>query len=651
MVPATSPPARGLLSLRAMRAVLPFCLLVACGGDDTAAPCEDERITFRSELRCEDEFFAQAARPLDSALPGAWSTKVVFDRSDEALYFQDTERFPLHSEFAIAELGWPPGTPFFEQYLRPDRRFLLGALTYYELADVWAFELAPYDTAAADLVADVLYRIEAATALGEIAFHPTSEEQRSLALPDDVEVVTTEEIWAGIDYQPLNLGETYGQVRVMTAEELATTYVGPRELVVLDQVPNDLTVVAGVVTEEFQTPLSHVNVLSQQRGTPNCGLKGARATFAPHEGRWVHLVVGAFDYTIEPATADEAEAWWDEHRPDPAVVPPPDFTVSGVLDVDDVGLADIPAVGGKAANYGVLRGLGEPIRIRDALVVPVVHYRDFLAQNGLDGEIATMLADPAFRADGDVRRERLAALRAAILAAPVDPTFLAALEARLEADFPATRLKLRSSTNAEDLAHHTGAGLYESRSAQVGDPERPVDLALKTVWSSVWNARAFEERDFAGIDHLQVAMAVLVTPSFGDEVANGVAITANVYDPAAGGEDGFYINAQVGEVSVVQPDVGVTADQLTYYFFHAGQPATYYGHSSLLPDGETVLDRVELFDLGQQLAALRQGFAPHYDPPTGFGALPMDVEWKLVETGEAREIWIKQARPYPGRGR
>ena len=77
--------------------------------------------------------------------------------------------------------------------------------------------------------------------------------------------------------------------------------------------------------------------------------------------------------------------------------------------------------------------------------------------------------------------------------APVDPGFLAALEARLEADFPATRLKLRSSTNAEDLAHHTGAGLYESRSAAVGDPARRVDDALRTVWASVWNARAFEE--------------------------------------------------------------------------------------------------------------------------------------------------------------
>jgi hypothetical protein len=44
---------------------------------------------------------------------------------------------------------------------------------------------------------------------------------------------------------------------------------------VLDQAPNDISVVQGLITQEFQTPLSHVNVLSQNRHTPNMGLRGA----------------------------------------------------------------------------------------------------------------------------------------------------------------------------------------------------------------------------------------------------------------------------------------------------------------------------------------------------------------------------------------
>ena len=59
-----------------------------------------------------------------------------------------------------------------------------------------------------------------------------------------------------------------------------------------------------------------------------------------------------------------------------------------------------------------------------------------------------------------------------------------------------------------------------------------------------------------------------------------------------------------------------------------------------------MLSRDALFDLGQQLSAIREHFGPIFDPPPGYAALPMDVEWKLVDG----HIEIKQARPYPGRG-
>jgi phosphoenolpyruvate synthase/pyruvate phosphate dikinase len=294
-----------------------------------------------------------------------------------------------------------------------------------------------------------------------------------------------------------------------------------------------------------------------------------------------------------------------------------------------------------------MRDIGDAVRVRDALAIPVVFYRQFLDGNGFDAEIAAMLADTDFQNDGNVRRTRLAQLQAEMLAAPVDPTALAAIEARLEQDFPATRMKFRSSTNAEDLERHSGAGLYDSRAGQVGDPAYPVDVALKTVWASVWNFRAFEERAYASIDHTQVAMALLVNPSFSDETANGVAISANVFDPAPGGEDAFFVNAQVGEESVVQPDPGVTVDSLMYYWYHLNQPATYYTTSSLVAAGAHVLTRPQLFELGAALDALRTHFAAFYDPPDGYGQLPMDVEWKLAADGH---IWIKQSRPYPGRG-
>ncbi|MGE0872430.1 MAG: PEP/pyruvate-binding domain-containing protein [Kofleriaceae bacterium] len=588
-------------------------------------------------------------------MPGAITIKTIVDRADDdALTFQDTASYPLHSSFAIDHLGWPAGAPFLDQYFAPERRFLLGSLTYYEEPRVYAYELAAYDTADPAMIAAAFRAIASATYFGDqLVFHPTSEEQAALVaqLPPDVKTITTEQLWSGITYQPLNLGETYARVRVLTAEQLETTYISPREIAVLDRVPNDLSVVAGVVTDEFQTPLSHINVLSQQRGTPNMGLDGAPERFSAFEGRWVRLTVRAFDWEVVEVSADEAEAWFQAHRPPPAQIPEPDYSVTSVLDIDSVGVADIPAIGGKAAHYGELRDIGTMVRIRPALAIPVAFYRQFMIDNAFDTRIGAMLADPGFRGDGNVRREMLDQLRADMLAAPVDPTALAAIEAYLTEHFPDTRMKFRSSTNAEDLARHTGAGLYDSKAGQVGDPNRPIDVAIKTVWASVWNLRAFEERDYAGIDHTKVAMGVLANPSFSDEDANGVAITANVYDPRPGGEDGLFINAQVGEESVVQPEPGDIADSLMYYHFHVGQPATYYTRSNL-SGGQPVLSRSELFELGEALRAIRNHFAPIYDPPAGYGRLPMDVEWKVVDDGTGvRRVWIKQARPFPGRGR
>jgi hypothetical protein len=631
-------------------------LAVACSSSSgpDAPVCEDQTLPSRPELRCEAEFAAQAARPLDTSLPGARTVKTIVDRAaDHAVHFMDTTAYPLHSRFAVERLGFPPGAPFVNEYFLPQRRFLLGAVTHYEEPDVFAYELAPYDTASVEMITDAFERLAAAAYFGDrLRFHPTSREQEALAasLPAHVRVVTTDEIHAGTSYQPLNLGETVSKVRRLSADALATTYVGPRDLVVLDRVPNEISVVGGVVTAELQTPLSHVNVLSQQRGTPNMALRDADVAFAGLDGKWVRLSVKAFEWQAVEVSQAEADAWWEAHRPTPAEVPAPDYSVTELLDIDDVGLADVRAVGGKAANFGELRHIAEGVIVRDALVVPVFYYRQFMEDNGFAAEVEAMLVDPLFVADGEVRRARLADLQTRMRAAPVDADLLAALSARLERDFPGTRMKFRSSTNAEDLARHTGAGLYDSRSGAVGDPGRPIDVALRTVWASVWNFRAFEEREHVSIEHGQVAMAVLLNPSYPDEAANGVAITANIFDPGPGGEDAFYVNAQVGEESVVSPHPQVVADQLVYYHFHAGQPATYYAHSSLVAAGATVLSRRELHELGVALAALRTHFEGLYQPPAGYARMPMDVEWKLVADEAGRHIEIKQARPYPGRG-
>jgi hypothetical protein len=144
-------------------------------------------------------------------------------------------------------------------------------------------------------------------------------------------------------------------------------------------------------------------------------------------------------------------------------------------------------------------------------------------------------------------------------------------------------------------------------------------------------------------------MALLCHRSFPDEKANGVAITANIYD-TAGIEPAFYINVQEGEESVVFPENGVTTDQIIYYHDLPGQPAVYIQHSNLIADGETVLTNGELYELGTALSAVHNTFYEVYGTAGGFYG--MDTEFKFANnprTGEI-QLYLKQARPYPGWG-
>ena len=79
-------------------------------------------------------------------------------------------------------------------------------------------------------------------------------------------------------------------------------------------------------------------------------------------------------------------------------------------------------------------------------------------------------------------------------------------------------------------------------------------------------------------------------------------------------------------------------------------PTTYLAHSNLVPSGTTVLTPTEIHDLGVALDAIHRYFAEVYQAPGEFYG--MDVEFKFddLDSASAPELYVKQARPYPGWG-
>lgn len=646
---------------------------------------EGEDFDFLTAIGCSRDFERASTQPADSSLPGARSVKTIIDRVDNnRLYFLNTGEYPLHYDFASTHLSAVGDLPviasqaeFNDNYVSEQRRFYLGTITYYEGPAKWVYEITPYDTASASMLEETFGLLREATYFGkQLHFHPTGEtvEATAAELPESIPIVTTDELYDGVDYQPLNLETSTGLLRFRTAAEVDGAYTPFREIVVLDAIPNDISIVSGIITAQFQTPLAHINVLSVNRGTPNMALRGATENeeLLALEGKWVELTVGAFDWSIHEITEAEAEAWWEEHKPEPLVVQKMDLSVTDLREASEMidpeaDLGDgiqtaIRAFGAKATNYGAmadaqLDGAFDDLPevdgdgpIAPGFGIPMFYYDQFMTDNGLYERIEELMAAPEW-ADPELRSQALKDFKDELRSKPVRQEVIDAVVARADELFPGENIRFRSSTNSEDLGKFTGAGLYDSETGVLGienDLDDSVAWAMKKVWSQVWNPRAYEEREYFSMNHLDVGMALLVHANFPEEEAQGVAITNNPFD-TTGTLPAFFVNAQEGNNDVVTPDLGVTPDAYLHYFYNPGQPIVYTQHSSLVPEGSTVLTTDEAQRLGIALNAIHRYFASAYADVNEWYALEVDFKFDDKNGAEGPRLFIKQARPYPGR--
>src|SRR6185369_1270676 len=167
-----------------------------------------------------------------------------------------------------------------------------------------------------------------------------------------------------------------------------------------------------------------------------------------------------------------------------------------------------------------------------------------------------------------------------------------------------------------------------------------VEDALRTVWASLWNTRAYDEREFGRVEQSLAAMAVLVHQAW-QEAAQGVAISRNALHATRASQ--YYINAQIGEASVTNPAPGVSSDEIVYTVPPYAPKAEYVARSSL-SRGAAVLSFAEIQGLGCALNAIHQHFQPLIDPNHTNRLYAMQIEWKLI--GPERRLLVKQARPY-----
>lgn len=623
-------------------------------------------------------------------------------KTEPKVYFQNTKKHPLHFEFAQQVLGIPGTADQFgtETYSGADRPAMAGTLIFYPsvagsakaatpaVEAPWTLNFFPSDPITPEqvrlahrLIEERLTCLQWSGPARRLVYLPASTAHEQQATSDGIGFerrgigwMSHTDLFGAIALQALNPGVAFGTLKRMTPEQLAASVVSYRDILLLTRIPNELPIVGGTITEEFQTPLAHVNVAARTRGLPNLAYPKAFTDprVSPFIGKLVRFEVTDSDYSIREATADEVDAFWAGRTKAP-YVPRFDATMTGIPSFDQIGFADSIRVGVKAANLAELshilgenapaKGLAVPFHYYDAFMsasqtsvalcdaakadcatagraaTACQSARDLCNPSGtpesFSAFIARLIADPDFKQDTALRDAVLGNLRYFIEHTPVDVAFATLLDSRIAEVFQTAKVKIRSSTNCEDLPNFSGAGLYNSYGAHASGSDAGSKV-INRVFSSVWSFRGFEERSFWNIDHTTVRMACLINEAFTNELANGVLITSNIADPTV---YGMYVNVQKGEESVTNPTAGALPEIFSI-IADSNYQVSRQRFSSLSPSTPILADS-EVAALYQAADKARTHFAPLYGQSAG--QLTLDMEFKLTPD---HKVVFKQARPY-----
>ncbi|MGV8162875.1 MAG: phosphoenolpyruvate synthase [Candidatus Nanoarchaeia archaeon] len=333
-----------------------------------------------------------------------------------------------------------------------------------------------------------------------------------------------------------------------------------------------------------------------------------------------------------------------------------------VLWFDQLGIEDVPLVGGKNASLGEMYRLLVPkgVKIPNGFALTATAYRRFIEANKLDQEIRNILHD-LNTSDMDNLSERGHKVRELIRSAefPVDLK-----EAILEGYRniciqygPNTDVAVRSSATAEDLPDASFAGQQETYLNIKG--QSMLLEACKKCFASLFTNRAISYRQDKGFDHFSIALSVGIQKMVRSDLAvSGVMFSI---DTETGFKDAVLVTGSYGlgenivlgavnpdEFYVFKPTLKQGLKPIINRKLGTKQQKLIYDNQGNKPTKNISVpeDERKLFCMSDdevlQLAKWACIIEDHYSEKAGHFK-PMDMEW--AKDGSTGELFIVQARP------
>ncbi|HIH31584.1 TPA: phosphoenolpyruvate synthase [Candidatus Woesearchaeota archaeon] len=336
-----------------------------------------------------------------------------------------------------------------------------------------------------------------------------------------------------------------------------------------------------------------------------------------------------------------------------------------ILWFDQLGIEDVPFVGGKNASLGEMyvNLTSKGIKVPNGFALTAYAYRYFLEKAGIKERIKEILSDLNTH-DMQNLSERGQKVRDTILRAEFPPELKSVVLAayrdlcgaysreRLDTD-----VAVRSSATAEDLPDASFAGQQETYLNVKGDFQ--ILEAVKKCIASLFTNRAISYRVDKGFDHFSIALSVGVQKMVRSDLAcSGVMFSV---DTESGFKDVVFITGSwgLGENIVqgaVNPDEyyafkptlkqgfkpiinkKIGSKELKMIYSHEGNKPVKNIPVPKSEQDKFVLNDDEVLTLARWSCIIED----HYSWKAGHFK-PMDMEW--AKDGLTGELFIVQARP------
>lgn len=559
------------------------------------------------------------------------------------IHWIDTRRYIYHFDYLQSRYLTLADSDTFNaaNYSQTNRRFILGSVLRYPRLGKYGVELWEGDKVEPELLRMMMKQLQDVF-FAPLTFKPNSERQQTAASAASLPVIGIDEAYGSRNQLVLNRGRAVG--RLVRVKAGAENRLLPGDIAVLDDMPIRLPPVAGIISTTFSTPINHVSLLAKAWGIPNVYSAQVNEQWHALEGHQIVLDATGASVTVRLATAREVSdaARVDTTRSIRAPRVDAGFVGLPALVDQDVGWAR--RTGAKAANLGQVAALARKgtagFTVSPGFSIPFAFYDRFVSANDLQNSINAFLADPR-RNDTGWREKALSALRADFARGLIPDADVSAIIARRAGLLGDASLFVRSSTNAEDLPGFNGAGLYDT--VPNVSNRAMLSAAMKTVWGSIWNDRAYLAREAARIDHRAVRPAILVQAGI-DADASGVMTTIDPFDEQSD-ERRIFIAAKRG-IGIRVVEGKKIAEQIIYRRDLDSIQILTRSHDDIMlhfdPNGgvrEIKIDpsrAVLTDDLIRRLAVIGSAIQGQ------FGGHPQDIEW-LIAGGQ---IMIVQSRDY-----